>query len=66
MGPAKHLQYKKLIRQYKKREIQIEPFIDGLIDIFIGENRLDLLHQFRQFLPSKHIQIFDRAIRAQG
>ncbi|KAM3588915.1 Regulator of telomere elongation helicase 1 [Umbelopsis sp. WA50703] len=65
MGPAKHLQYKKLIRQYKKREIQIEPFIDGLIDIFIGENRLDLLHQFRQFLPSKHIQIFDRAIRAQ-
>ncbi|KAG2176311.1 hypothetical protein INT43_005545 [Umbelopsis isabellina] len=65
MGPAKHLQYKKLIRQYKKREIQIEPFIDCLIDIFIGENRLDLLHQFRIFLPSKHIQIFDRAIRAQ-
>lgn len=66
LGHDKHRQYKQIVRQFKRKEIGIEPFIDGLIDIFIGENRLDLLRRFRIFLPHKHIQVFDRALRAQG
>ncbi|KAH8555341.1 helicase C-terminal domain-containing protein [Umbelopsis sp. PMI_123] len=65
LGPDKHRMYKKIVRQFKRKEIGIEPFIDGLIDIFIGENRLDLLRRFRIFLPRKHIQLFDRVLRAQ-
>jgi histone deacetylase complex regulatory component SIN3 len=66
LGHDKHRQYKQIVRQFKRKEIGIEPFIDGLIDIFIGENRLDLLRKFRIFLPHKHIQLFDRVLRAQG
>lgn len=66
LGNDKHRQYKQIVRQFKRKEIGIEPFIDGLIDIFIGENRLDLLRRFRIFLPHKHIQLFDRVLRAQG
>ncbi|KAI8580578.1 hypothetical protein K450DRAFT_236293 [Umbelopsis ramanniana AG] len=65
LGHDKHRQYKQIVRQFKRKEIGIEPFIDGLIDIFIGENRLDLLRRFRIFLPHKHIQLFDRVLRAQ-
>lgn len=42
------------------------PFIEQLIDIFIGENRLDLLKNFRIFLPHKHTQLFDQMLRMQG
>lgn len=66
LGPEKHRQYRVLIRQYKKKEIEIVPFIEQLIDIFIGENRLDLLKNFRIFLPHKHTQLFDQMLRMQG
>lgn len=66
LGAEKFRQYKVLIRQYKRKEIEIEPFIEALFAIFIDENRLDLLKRFRIFLPRKHIRIFDRALNLQG